>query len=104
MKSLKTRRSRGYPLLVFIQLSSTQFYCIRLHSALDNTQAYKKAYLEPDFEVESGARVASGVEEAESDAAIDAAAEKDGDSEALVGNTAGEIRLDIRSIKALRRV
>ncbi len=71
---------------------------------MDNTKACKKAYLEPDFEVESGARVASGVEEAESDAAIDAAAEKDGDSEALVGNTAGEIRLDIRSIEALQRV
>ena len=60
--------------------------------------------MEPDFEVESGAGVASGVEKAESDAAIDAAAEKNGDSEALVGNTAGEIRLDIRRIKALRRV
>lgn len=44
------------------------------------------ANLEPDFEVESGTGVSGGVEEAEGDAAIDAAAEEDGDTKRLLGN------------------
>ena len=61
---------------------------------------YKWAYLEPDFEVESGAGMASGVEEAKSDAAVDAATDKDGDSEGLgVGHGAREMMIiDIEAV------
>jgi len=40
-----------------------------------------KAYLEPYLEVESGAGMAGGVEQPESDAAIDASANENRDSE-----------------------
>lgn len=43
-----------------------------------------KAFLEPDFEIESCTGVSSGVEEAEGDAAIDAAAEEDGYTKGLL--------------------
>lgn len=86
--------------------SSMQSCCIRdrLHPVLENWRHIRKwAYLEPDFEVESCAGVASGVQEAKSNATIDAAAEKDGNSEALVGHTAWEIGPEI-GIEALWRV
>lgn len=68
---------------------------------MQNPKAYKKGeYLEPDFKVESSAFVASGVEEAKSDATIDAAAEKDGDSETFIGHRAREVRFEI-DIEAL---
>lgn len=56
--------------------------------------------LEPDFEVESGAGMASGVEEAKSNAAVNAAADKDSDSEGLgVGHGAREMMIiDIEAV------
>lgn len=53
----------------------------------------KKAYLKPDFEVEGSAGVASSVEEAEGDAAIDAAAKKNGNFERIVGHGTREKRV-----------
>ena len=53
------------------------------------------AYLEPYLEVESGARMAGGVEKPESDAAVDAAAEENGDSEALVGHGTAEVGVEL---------
>lgn len=51
--------------------------------------------MEPDFEVEGGAGVAGGVEQAEGDAAVDAAAEEDGDPELLARHGAGKIGVEV---------
>lgn len=47
--------------------------------------------MEPDFEVESSALVASGMQEAESDATINTTAEKNSYSETPIGHAAREI-------------
>lgn len=61
------------------------------------------AYLEPYLEVESDAGMAGGVEETESDAAIDAAADKNGDSERLMRHGTAEVgvRVDIERRRGL---
>lgn len=53
--------------------------------------------MEPYLEVESGAGVAGGVEKAERDAAVDAAANENGDSEGRVmrHGTAEEVAVDV---------
>ena len=55
----------------------------------------KRTHLEPNLEVESSTGVTSGMQEAEGDAAVDAAAEQNCDLEALIGQRAREIRLKI---------
>lgn len=47
--------------------------------------------MEPDFEVESSALVASGMQEAESDATINTTAEKNSYSETPIGHAARDI-------------
>lgn len=61
------------------------------------------AYLEPNFEVKGGAGVTGGMEEAEGDTAIDAAAKQDGNFKALMGHRAGQVRPKI-SIDAVWRM
>lgn len=53
--------------------------------------------MEPYLEVESGAGVAGGVEKAESDTAVDAATNENGDSERRVmrHGTAEEVAVDV---------
>ena len=47
--------------------------------------------MKPNFEVEGGAGVAGGVEEAEGDTAIDTAAEQDCNFKALLGHGTGQV-------------
>lgn len=57
--------------------------------------------MKPYFEVESGAGVASGMEETKSDAAIDAAAKKNRNFKAFMRHTAGEeARVQINIIES----
>ena len=49
-----------------------------------NYEEEEEAHLKPDFEIESGTGVTSGVEETESDTAIDAATEENGDTKRLL--------------------
>lgn len=51
--------------------------------------------MEPDLEVEGGAGVAGGTEQAEGDAAVDAAAEEDGDPEPPARRGAGEVGVQV---------
>ena len=52
-------------------------------------EVVKRGYLEPYFEVESGAGVASGMEETKSDAAIDATAKENSNFKAFIRHTVG---------------
>lgn len=52
-------------------------------------------YLEPYLEIERRAGVASRVEEAEGHAAVNAAAEEDGDLESPPGHRAGQVRFEV---------
>lgn len=77
---------------------------VRQQKYINELSGDRKRDLEPDLEVEGGATVAGGVEEAEGDAAVDAAAEEDGHAESpLPRRRAVEVGLQIHAIRRARR-
>lgn len=52
-------------------------------------------YLKPDFEIESGARVAGGMEQTEGNAAVNTATDENSHPEALAGHRALEVGFEV---------
>lgn len=75
------------------------------YSYLQKKKTRKVTYLEPNFEIESGAGMAGGVKKAKSNAAINPTTDQHSDLEAFMRHATGQVRLkaDIEALCIIRR-